>query len=531
MRPAVVALFVILVVPGVATAQDATPVLVDRHMTVGAGATVSTAVGAALARAEARVLPDKLFDERGLGRRSANIGYRFYKLALFDLPQEQFIQVATHEIFGHGGRLRERFTGAISYGIDLPPPYGPGGGVTSFALDRQPTRYEAQAVSGGGMEADSVAAGVLFRRAVVDRRTTPRDAMRYLYFELDTLRYIGETGDGPQEPGQDVGDWLAGYNEIAGPLGGAPLRARTLRREVLVSLATPMLAYAVFGIGRYVWNGDANVPVPGIRIGRVRYLPMARYRLAPYGTEIETVHEIADAGGLTEVRARFGRAPASTPWGIGVRRQDVAGWRRWRIDAGVDVWRQPALIGDPVEIDPSQSRVGVEARGVAARPVLPVWFGSRRATLIIDVSAKSRGYVAGEPLGGGLVARAGIGWPFCSIVRRIGRAAATTCRQARGSTRRPRRAARATPRLPPSPAGDPQRRSRHAQTTSGARSDSPAQTHSLYRHVVGTIRRAGFQIWPHVSQRQYAALSLLLLVVITCVDRQNGQTACRDVSS
>jgi hypothetical protein len=55
---------------------------------------------------------------------------------------------------------------------------------------------------------------------------------------------------------------------------------------------------------------------------------------------------------------------------------------------------------------------GAQIRGRAARPLLPVWFSSRRATIIVDVAAKSAGFVAGDPLRGGLVVRAGVGLPF-----------------------------------------------------------------------------------------------------------------------
>ena len=57
-----------------------------------------------------------------------------------------------HEVFGHGGRLRERFHGPIEYHIEIPAPYGGGAGSTSFVLDREPTPYELLAISAGGME-------------------------------------------------------------------------------------------------------------------------------------------------------------------------------------------------------------------------------------------------------------------------------------------------------------------------------------------------------------------------------------------
>ena len=397
---------------GAATAQGTTEVLVDRDETVGAGAAVSVAAGTALARLEDHFVPVRLFDEHGAARRAGNIAYRFLKIGAFDLPQERFIQVANHEVFGHGGRLRERFDGPIGYSVDVPRPYGRGGGETSFDFRREPTAYELLAITAGGMEADGVSAAIAFRHAVEARTITPRDSMRYLSFELDTFRYIRLTGDGPQERGEDVADWLSVYNHVAAGTAAGALTARTLRREVLVSLANPMLAYAAFGIGRYLWNGAGDVHVPMIRFGSLRYVPMLRYRLAPYGTEVSVVNELVRRSTLTEVTARFGRSPRSTPWGIGVLRNDVVEWRRWRVNAGASLWRQPALVGEPLDIDPSRSRLGMEARGSAERPLIPVWFGTGRAAIVVDLAVKSRGYVAGEPLSGGVNLRVGLGLPL-----------------------------------------------------------------------------------------------------------------------
>ena len=266
-------------------ADQTTPVLVDSDMTAGAGATVIVALGAAVSRAEDTVVPDRLFVERGWKRRTTNVGYRALKFWYFDVPQEELLLVVNHEVFGHGARLRELFDGRIGYRIDVPTPYGPGGGATFFNFDREPTYEDLLAVSAGGMEANGVAAGLMSHRAFLDRRMRPRDALRYLGFELDIVTYVLRTGDGSESPGHDVFSFLQTYNEQADLVGAPSLTAQTLRREVLLGLANPMLGYAIFGIGRYLWNGATDVAVPALTVAGVRYLPIMRYRLTPYGTE------------------------------------------------------------------------------------------------------------------------------------------------------------------------------------------------------------------------------------------------------
>ena len=390
--------------------QVTSPLLIDRGLTVGAGATISTTIGAAVARAEHAVVPDRLFNERGPLRRSGNVTYRLVKFAFFDLPQEQLVLVANHELFGHGARLRERFDGPIGYRIGLPPPYGRGGGSTSFVFDREPAPYERLAIHAGGMEASSVAAGLIAQRAFTDGMR-PRDALRYLMFELDTLAYIWSTDDEGEEPGHDVADFLDSYNRAIPP-GAHELTPRMLRREAVASLANPMLVFAVHGIARYLWNGDTGISVPALSIAGVRYLPMVRYRLAPYGTEWSLVNELGGRIRPTQIELRVGRSTDASPWAAAVRRRDLTTWRGWRMGASVEVWQQPRLADIPDGVLAGETQTGIHVNGRAERSLIPVWFSGREATVIIDIGVKAAGFVPGEPLGRGVVARAGIGLPL-----------------------------------------------------------------------------------------------------------------------
>lgn len=392
--------------------QASSPALVDRDFTVGAGATISATLGGVVARAEDGVVPHRLFTERGALRRTANISFRLLKYAVFDAPQERLLLVVNHELFGHGARLRELFDGPIGYRIRAPAPYGRGGGSTSFVFEREPTRHELLAINVAGMEADAVAAALVAHGAFSQRRMRPRDALRYLAFELDTLAYILSTDDEGEEAGHDVAGFLQTYNDLAAATAAPQLTIRTLRREALVSLANPMLVYAVYGIGRYLWNGATDVGVPVLSIAGVRYLPMLRYRLVPYGTEWSLVNELGGRIRPTQIELRIGRSPRATPWGIGMRQRELTRWRKWSLDASIEVWRQPRLAGIVDEALMTNKRVGAQVRGRAERPLIPLWFSSNAATVIIDVGVKAAGFVSGEPLRGGVVARAGVGLPL-----------------------------------------------------------------------------------------------------------------------
>jgi len=397
-----------------ATAQTTTPALVDRDLTVGAGATLAVAAGDLVARAEHIVVPDRLLDEHGAGRRTANIAYRSAKLLLFDRPQEAWLMVANHEVFGHGGRVRELFDGYLRFHLDVPKPYGDGGGVTLYSPDRDATVHELQAITIGGMEANTVGAASLSRRAFVEQRLTPRAALRYLEFGLDAFDYMRHTRDEGERAGHDVADFLVLYNLVGEFVGAEPLTASTLRRETWINLANPMVASAAFTIARYLATGAEETRVFVLPVGDWRVMPGMRYGLTPFGTEWEVTTDVAYRSRTGTVAFRLGRAPLTSPWGLTLM-IDALKVREWRVELGGDLWRQPplALGARPdfgVDVIGADLTWGGAVRSRIESPAIPK--GPLPATVIVDVGVKTSGFVKGDPLDGGLVLRAGLGLPL-----------------------------------------------------------------------------------------------------------------------
>ena len=367
-------------------------------MTGAAGAPTVTTLAAAIAKAENKVVPVRLFPEQGASRRTANVAYRLARLALFDVPQEVVVVVVNHEVFGHGARLRELFDGSINYRVELPPPYGDGGGSTTSVLDRAPSIGDRLAISTAGMEASAVAASAMASGVVRRGSMDWREAIRYIGFETDTFFYVQDTGDGPEESGHDVSDFLLAYNDASHRLEGRPLTAQTLKREALVGLANPLLVYAAIGIAKYVWSGAPTVGVPAFSIGGRRFLPMARYRLTPYGTEFALATELASQSRASTIELRVGRAPETTPWGVSVTQQPVARRGSWTFGAAAHAWRQEQL--------------GAAVFTRAQRAVPSGWFGGHALSFVVEAGVKSGGFVPGQPLASGPTLRVGVGLPL-----------------------------------------------------------------------------------------------------------------------
>jgi hypothetical protein len=209
-----------------------------------------------------------------------------------------------------------------------------------------------------------------------------------------------------------VSDFIRSYNEAAEALGAGPLRARSLRHQSFAALANPMLASALFGIGRYLVTGRDGGPVLAIPLGSTRVMPAVRYRLAPYGPEWSVTADVRWRARLGQVLFRSGRAPGTSPIGIGLAASGLAAGA-WTFDVNLDGWRQPPLAAGPdAALDLAATGNldwGGRVRARAEADFVPLWRGTPPVTLIVDAAFKSRGFLPGEPLGEGLVLRAGLG--------------------------------------------------------------------------------------------------------------------------
>lgn len=356
-------------------------------MSPAAGASATVTVGRIIAGIEDRFVPLRLFEEQGKLRRVTNATYRLAKLELFDDPQENWLRVANHELFGHGGRLRELFDGPVHYALPAPPPYGRGGGATYFQLDRNPTVEEILSVTVGGMEANRMAARILAEDALTLGHWHYRDARRYRYAEYDTIRYIRHTHDLEKE-GHDVGDFIKIYNQVATDNDEKTLDARTLRRHVLAGFANPMIAYAYYSAYvSYVWGGHAESPVPMIPIGATRYLPMVRFQLTSFGTEWVIDNAFVRNGRFVDATIRAGQTIGARTWGVGLQSTRVAVWKQWTFDGEGHLWRQPEW--------------GWEATGTARRRL------RSGLSIVAQGGYKTDGFLAGERIHQGAILRIG----------------------------------------------------------------------------------------------------------------------------
>ena len=394
--------------PRVAVAQDNRPYVVvfDRGMTPAAGTTDLLTLERAVADVEDRWLAPSRFDESTKTRRAFGIGYRLGKWYGLDLPQDHFFMVVAHEVFGHGSRLREIDAHGISYGFDVPIPYGPGGGVTEFRGDVVVTRGDALAIDTAGIEAQNVLADHIGSQAIMSGAIHYREAWLYLESRLDGLRYIRSVSPRSSE-GHDVKSFLLDFNDGCDPPLCSPLSASALKRRALLMLADPMLAYAGYAWAMsYLIHGRPSgaVPMLGLPWG-LQYLPALRFEMTPYGTAVTMEHNFVRHNRRTSLSVGVGDTGRERAWDVGVVATNVV-QRAWlRGDFAVTVWRQPGLDASP---NAQTFMTGALGTATARIPFAGDSGPAKRAVVLLVVGYKSDGFVRGERLHAGPIIRVGV---------------------------------------------------------------------------------------------------------------------------
>jgi len=411
------AMLLALPLPSVVSAQPATAanVMIDHDMTPAAGVADVLAVQRLLATFEDRVLPVRLSESESTASRAAvGIAYRLGKWAMLDLPQDTFLMVAAHEVFGHGARLREMDATGIGYEFRAPPPYGSGSAATSFedASLQTASRADRMAIDIAGIEAQNVLADDIALQALVRGSLSYRSAWLYAESRIAGLLYIRSVS--PQsEPGHDVAAFLGDFNEGCAPPACTPLEAQSLKRRALLMLADPMLAYSAYAFAAaYLVRGRPNSPVTMIPLPRgYGYLPSVGFAMTPYGTEWTTAHYIRAGRHLTEVSLRFGDTGASRPWGLGVRAGSIVARDHVGLDLSADFWRQPPD-------GASTATAALTTGGLAAATVRVAISSAQKAPrvdLVGQFGYKSGGFVPGERLRRGAIVRVGLAIPLDAL--------------------------------------------------------------------------------------------------------------------
>lgn len=398
-----------------ATAQPRYGLVGDWPLTAEAGAENLLAAHRATIALEDRYLPARLFREHTAARKAAGVGYRAARLVLLDHPLDYLAFLTQHEVFGHGARFREFGWPQAGYRLTLPPPYADGSGSATFRIpDGGRTRDEVIAAALHGAHANAVLAARIERNALARGSLHYREGLLYLLAGSDLIRYALGTEEQAFGPGgDDVLGWLEDLNRKADFDGvEATLTLDAVQSQALVGLLDPMLyigAYAV--LKTFLFDGETRLPTPGLRIGEAAYLPALRFGWSPFGAEVALEQTIALDGRSLRLSLRRTDPTLYAGWGAELGATGVLRRGPLALDARLAVWDQPPLRLDPADRNPDGSlRVSGEGLGGAASATafLDLPLGRLRSGLLLELGAKTVGFVGGERLGAGAIARFGL---------------------------------------------------------------------------------------------------------------------------
>lgn len=348
------------------------------------------------------------FDERGAPRKALGVTLRLTKVVLVEDVADYLAVIVQHELYGHGSRLRE-FGIRPGFSIHLPPPYGSGGGSTSWSVEsnQRLTPHEEVVVYLAGVEGNAILGQQIRYNWLLRGNAHHREAVLYFRTANNLALYAWSTKAGNRFPGNDVLAYLADLNSLEGYPDSLrrKLTLDGLTAQTLVNVLNPFNLFAVYTfLVRYVWLGERDYELPMLRIGKNRYLPSLRLGLTPFGSEFYLENLVRSGEAVWNLYARLGDPTFHTFGGVGFAAVNVgAGPGRW-LDGRVDLWHQPALALGGAIVPSSGGGLG-GALGATLYQRVP---GTSFLDLAAGALAKTSGFLEGERLRRGVTFRVGV---------------------------------------------------------------------------------------------------------------------------
>ncbi|EKE08338.1 MAG: hypothetical protein ACD_17C00221G0006 [uncultured bacterium] len=342
---------------------------------------------------------------------------RFSELYLGWMPLNFFAVVAQHEVFGHGYRIRDINRGRVKakgYFFDLPPPYGRGGGATSYDISDALTTTEETSIAMAGVESTAILALQTKFKWLEARRIDPRQAVLYLLSQHDLNLYIGTLDIVDEEEGHDIRMYIQSLNLT---YTRNFLNKGRLRSLSWMNLGDPFTLYAIYSWFRYVACGK-ETHIPMIPIYGWNYLCNIRLGLTPFGPEVFLENYLVKGKKPIYFYMKGGKHSGNFYGGFGMYAAKFWKIRHWHIGFRLDGFKQPKLLiqSSPIpftQIDfkqkPSKktplystSEQHSSALGWGGSLIFSYSKGSGGE---VEIGLKSMGFIPGTPLRASPIAR------------------------------------------------------------------------------------------------------------------------------
>ncbi|MBF8263387.1 MAG: hypothetical protein HW387_1052 [Parachlamydiales bacterium] len=353
---------------------------------------------------------------------------RLTELLTIYMPLNYEAMLIQHEVFGHGYRIRS-LGNSIAYvsGYDLgvPLPYGYGGGATKYHFNpSRLTSSEEMAISMAGVESTAIMANVTKWKWLTTRMIDAKQSLLYIWCQSDiseyisSLKTIGKYDDGEME-GHDIHEYLAWLNRT---YPQKHLSGKRLIALNWINLLDPFAYYSIWAWFHYISSGR-DTKIPMIKIGNVGYLCSARLGLTPFGPEVFWENYFANQGRVYYAYIKGGRHAGNRYVGAGVFLPVLYKRGKWEMGLRCDLWRQPKMLLSPGSLPLDEAMdyplVPLYAPALfhrmhfgAALSITAFYHWNQRFGVEGEFGAKSNGYLPGNSLWGGGIARVGLSTRF-----------------------------------------------------------------------------------------------------------------------
>lgn len=317
---------------------------------------------------------------------------------LFEGTFSMFLMVSQHEVFGHGYRSRVVHVPVTGYKIE------PFSGVT-FIDDEMSFKSinEQTALIAGGMEATGILSKRIRTEWLESHNIDSREASLYLASSLmDQPQYIlrapkFEIEQENELDGHDVNSYVKAVNYW---YGERVLSQSNLKMKALIDFLDPYLFYSLYSIGNYIIEGSQTFcHYPMFTIGDYQYLPSFRLSLAPFGPEYQMFNHIRSPENMIIATLRYGNTAGRRSYGITYETFHYWQPDQCALDFRVDLWQQPKLF-TPFITDTNEFG--------AALSLLCRYQVFERLQLMGQLGYKTKGFIPGESLKQGVIARIGL---------------------------------------------------------------------------------------------------------------------------
>lgn len=337
--------------------------------------------------------------------------WRLSELIMGWLPFNYFTMVVQHEVFGHGYRIRDIGRSRVivnKYRFGVPPPYGHGGGATSYSFNEDLTTTDETAISMGGVESTAILALLTKFKWIESGRIDPRQSVLYLFSQHDLNMYIGSLKSLSDEElsGHDIHGYIQSLNYT---YPDNLLSKGRLRSLSWINLADVFTYYAIYSWFHYLSTGqEAGIPMIASC-----YLPGLRLGLTPFGPEVFFENFFSVKKQPLYAYVKGGHHAKNNYYGAGLYAPALYRHKEWSFGFRLDLWRQPKLLLQPgaipmTEIDfdqqpsvenplyPSSERHAI--RYGAAGSAIVFYRGSERVGFETEAGYKAQGFLPGYSL-------------------------------------------------------------------------------------------------------------------------------------